>query len=262
MHICVLASGSKGNAIYIADEHTAILVDAGLSGVEIERRMQRRGLNPQHLQAIVVSHEHSDHLRGVGVLSRRYHLPVYISPLTLAAAPSIGKVYHTQTFNCGHPFNINSLTLHPFSVSHDAADPAGFTIRAGPFKVGLATDLGLVTAIVQHRLQGCQALILEANHDPHMLLTGPYPWELKQRVRGRQGHLSNPETRTLLDTIKHPRLQHVILAHLSEHNNTADKALAEIAPALDNPFSGQFQCRLTAARPDDSTPLFTLQQEF
>ncbi len=257
MHICVLASGSSGNAIYVSDGHTALLVDAGLSGVEIERRMHRRNLDPRTLNGIIVSHEHEDHLRGVGILSRRYALPVFITSGTHLAATRLGRLHRVCNFTCGTGFTINSLTIQPFSLSHDAADPAGFTIRSGAFKIGIATDLGIATAMVQHRLQGCQALVLEANHDPQMLLAGPYPWATKQRVKGRQGHLSNQEARELLTAVHNAQLQHVILAHLSAHNNTVDKALAEVGMALRDS-----RAQLLAAGHADSTAMITLKGDF
>jgi phosphoribosyl 1,2-cyclic phosphodiesterase len=237
--LCMLASGSKGNAIYVSDGCTAVLVDAGLSGIEIERRMQSRDISPESLHAIVVSHEHADHIRGVGVLSRRYNLPVYISAKTREAAlPQIKSAWKTVLFECGTPFKIKSLHIHPFSISHDAIDPAGFTITLNQKKIGIATDLGMATAMVRHHLQSCNLLILEANHDPDMLISGPYPWHLKQRVNGRTGHLSNQDSRILLEDIQHDRLQHVILAHLSETNNTPEKALAEVCRAI-NPLVTQ-----------------------
>jgi phosphoribosyl 1,2-cyclic phosphodiesterase len=237
--LCVLASGSKGNSIYVSDGSTAILVDAGLSGIEIERRLKSRDLSPESLHAIVVSHEHDDHIRGVGVLSRRYGLPVYMSSKTFeAASPQIKKLKQTVAFNCGTSFKINTLNIHPFSISHDAADPAGFTIALNQKKIGIATDLGIATAMVRHHLKACDLLILEANHDPDMLISGPYPWHLKQRVNGRTGHLSNRDSRILLEEIQHQQLQHVILAHLSETNNTPEKALAEVCRAV-NPLYTQ-----------------------
>lgn len=235
LQICILASGSKGNAIHVSDGETSILIDAGLSGKEIERRLRSRGLRPEDLTALVVSHEHGDHTRGIGVLSRRYNLPVYISPAThRAAAAHLRKLPAPVPFEPGRPFIINRLTIHPFATSHDAEDPAGFTVSTDGLKVGIATDLGIATAMVKTHLQGCALLILEANHDPEMLLSGPYPWPLKQRVRGRTGHLSNPASRDLLGDLLHERLSHVILAHLSEQNNTPEKALREVGPVLQN----------------------------
>ena len=200
--------------------------------------MYKRQLCLESLDAIVVSHEHEDHIRGVGVLSRRYGLPVYISAKTAAASPQLNNLKQTVSFNCGDSFNINTLNIHPFSISHDAADPAGFTIALNQKKIGIVTDLGIATAMVRHHLQSCDLLILEANHDPDMLISGPYPWHLKQRVNGRTGHLSNRDSRILLEEIQHHQLQHVILAHLSETNNTPEKALAEVCRAI-NPFYTQ-----------------------
>lgn len=230
----MLASGSKGNAIYISNGTTTLLVDAGLSGIEIERRLRAHNLDPRDIDALLVSHEHADHVRGVGILSRRFGLPVYLSGITgREASPTIGQIKDIRPFTCGRPFQINTLDVHPFSTAHDAEDPAGFTITCNGCKIGIATDLGIATAMVKQNLKACDLLILEANHDPDMLMNGPYPWPLKQRIKSRTGHLSNRASRELLAELKHDRLQHVILAHLSETNNTPAKALEEVGPALE-----------------------------
>ncbi len=231
--VCMLASGSRGNAIYLSDGDSRILIDAGLSGIEIERRMSSRGLDPKLLNGIVVSHEHSDHIQAVGVLARRFKLPVYISERTYkATCGQLGRITDIRSFSCGVPFLIGKLELHPFSISHDAMDPAGFTVTSNGTRIGIATDLGIATAMVKTHLKACAALILEANHDPVMLANGPYPWPLKQRIKGRSGHLSNDDTTQLLREIRHDRLAHVILAHLSEQNNTPEKALGAVGQAL------------------------------
>ncbi len=232
LSVCILASGSKGNATYISNGATSILIDAGLSGIEIQRRMDSRGLSSQDLDAIVVSHEHSDHVRGVGVLSRRFNLPVYVSRKTRKVAPELEKISNVIFFECGETFNIDDMIIHPFSISHDAEDPTGFTIKKNGAKIGIATDLGVATSVVKQHLKNCSLLILEANHDPIMLEKGPYPWSLKQRVKGRTGHLSNSESRDLLTEVNHNQLKHVYLAHLSEKNNTPEKALTEVGLAL------------------------------
>jgi phosphoribosyl 1,2-cyclic phosphodiesterase len=232
LSVCVLASGSKGNSIYISDGTCSILVDAGLSGKAIERRMGERGLDPDTLSAILVSHELSDHIQGVGVLSRRYRLPVYIAPGTLEAASRVGRLHEAHHFECGRDFSIGGIRIHPFSISHDAADPAGFTFQLNGTRIGIATDLGIATAMVREHLKACSILVLEANHDPDMLINGPYPWPLKQRIKGRTGHLSNQESKALLEEIQHEKLVHVVLAHLSETNNTPDAAFRAVAPAL------------------------------
>lgn len=234
LQICVLASGSSGNSIYISDGSTSLLVDAGLSGVEIERRLESRELDPNNLSALLVTHEHSDHSQGVGVLSRRFKLPVYISKKTKEAAPQIGQLYDQVHFQCGYSFNIGNLVIHPFSISHDAIDTSGFTIEQNGLKVGIATDLGIATSMVKEHLKECTALIIEANHDPDMLINGPYPWPLKQRIQSRVGHLSNKDSNDLINEIKHERLKHVILAHLSETNNTPYIAAKTVVKSLQN----------------------------
>ncbi len=230
--VCVLASGSKGNAFYISDGFTSILIDAGLSATEIKRRLKSRGLNPNDLDAILVTHEHSDHIQAVGVLSRQLKLPIYLSR-KIEKKVSIGRsVYEIRTFNSGSTFQINNLAVHPFAVSHDAADPVGFTIGQNGSRIGLATDLGIVTPHVKENLKHCHLLILEANHDPDMLENGPYPWHLKRRIQSRSGHLSNGQSKRLLMELQHKGLEHVILAHLSETNNAPKKVLDEISKAL------------------------------
>jgi phosphoribosyl 1,2-cyclic phosphodiesterase len=250
-----LASGSKGNAIWIEAGEARIMVDAGLSCREIERRMALAGLKPARLTAVLVSHEHRDHVAGVGVLARRYRLPIYMNRATLGACrDQLGKV-QVRHFTTGEGFELDGLAIRPFSVSHDAADPVGFTFIFEGMKLGLATDLGVATNLVKDHLRSCQALILESNHDPRMLLDGPYPWELKRRVQGRRGHLSNPDAAKALAEIKHAGLAQVVLAHLSETNNLPDKALAEVGPVLSRPAG---QTRLTTACQDRPTERYKL----
>lgn len=233
LRVCVLASGSRGNALWVATARAAVLLDAGLSGAEIERRLRSRGLAAADLSAIVVSHEHSDHTQGVGTLSRRYRLPVYASAGTWeAGGTALARSFEVRRFACGGAFEVGDLRIQPFALSHDAADTAGFTFRCGAASLGVATDLGTVTHLVRTHLQRCTALVLEANHDPQMLAQGPYPWFLKQRIAGRTGHLSNPEAGELLAEIRHPELRHVTLAHLSATNNTPEKALEAVAPVF------------------------------
>ncbi len=252
--VCMLASGSKGNAIFISDGSTSILVDAGLSGIEIERRMKSKGLCPEDLDAILVSHEHSDHIQGVGVLARRFRLPVYCNSKTIKASPQIGNIEDVQSFECGSTFTINNLSIHPFSVSHDAEDPSGFTISQKETKIGIATDLGIGTSMVKEHLKGCSLLIIEANHDQTMLENGPYPWPVKQRIKSRIGHLSNEDSKRLLNEVKHDRLLHVILAHLSEINNTPQEAIRVVGQAINN-----FNIRLAVATQDRCGDVFHLK---
>ena len=233
LELCMLASGSKGNAIYVSSGSTSILIDAGLSGIEIERRLNSKGLHPEGLDAILVTHEHTDHIQGVGVLSRRFNLPVYMSSKTEKAALSqLGNVRVVNYFECGLPFMIKDLGIHPFSISHDAEDPSGFTINQNGTKIGIATDLGIATSMVKEHLKGCSLLVLEANHDEDMLINGPYPWPIKQRIKSRAGHLSNEASKNLLKELQHDRLKYVMLAHLSQTNNTPEKALNEMGQAI------------------------------
>jgi len=224
MKVCLLASGSKGNALYIETGDTRLLVDAGLSARELQHRLAVIGVDPASVHAIVISHEHNDHIRGAGTLSRRFHIPVLTSHIAARQLRSlIGKTEQTD-FSAGDEFAFRDLLIEPFPISHDAADPVGFVVESREGRVGVATDLGIVTRLVQARLAGCRVLVLESNHDEAMLQNGPYPWHLKQRIKSRQGHLSNNDSAQLLDELLHEGLEGVLLAHLSETNN--DPALA------------------------------------
>ncbi len=233
--VCVLASGSRGNSIFISDNDTSLLIDAGLSGIEIQRRLESRGLSPESLKGILVSHEHSDHISGVGVIARRFNLPVYISRQTYYACSSkLGKLENIIHFEPGQSFFINSIEIHPFTLSHDATDTTGFTLKKNDKKVGIATDLGIATSLVKNHLQNCSLLIIESNHDPEMLTNGSYPWPLKQRIKSRSGHLSNTDTQHLLKELIHENLSHIILGHLSQENNTPQIAFNSINKILNN----------------------------
>ncbi len=288
LSICPLASGSKGNAIYIAGGKSAILLDAGLSGVELERRMAARGISPESIDGVVISHEHTDHIKGAGVLSRRYNIPLYINEKTFQAASArLGRVACSMHFQCGHPFRIGELIVNPFSTSHDARDPSGFTFEHLRCKLSVVTDLGIATNLVKNHLQDSSLVYVEANHDPEMLHCGSYPWYLKQRIRSRRGHLSNQEAGELLCEIKNSTLNgkhstsngknstlneksstlneksstlngknstsngknstlnHVILAHLSEENNTPEKAWQTVSHMLGDP-----RIKVQVAMPD------------
>jgi phosphoribosyl 1,2-cyclic phosphodiesterase len=216
----VLASGSKGNATLVCSERTRILVDAGLSAKELSRRLDQTPVKPNQLSGLLLSHEHQDHVRGCGTLSRRYGFPVFLSRGTLENLPTqVGTLPHRQVFQSGTSFVVGDLSIHPFAISHDAREPAGFVIEHEGCRLGICTDLGIATELVKTRLTGCHGLVLEANHDMQLLIDGPYPWELKQRIRSRHGHLSNEDSFNLLETLYHPRLSAVVFAHLSEVNN-------------------------------------------
>lgn len=251
--VCSLASGSKGNSLFVGYGNHAMLVDAGLSGVEIQRRLAARKIDPEQLTAIIITHEHSDHVRGAGILSRRFDIPVYISEKTFSACSGLGKIENLCFFECGTAFSIDSVQVTPFSISHDACDPVGITLECGDQKIGVATDLGIATNLVKQHLKGSNLLYLESNHDLEMLHKGPYPWHLKQRIKSRTGHLSNIDTRNLVAELKTERLKHVILAHLSEENNCPQKAAAEVSQSLN--ASG---IQLHVAGPDQPGELIRL----
>jgi phosphoribosyl 1,2-cyclic phosphodiesterase len=220
MRFCVLGSGSRGNCTYVEAGDTAILIDAGFSGREIERRLAVIGVDAASLTGLLLTHEHSDHLKGAGVLSRRYRLPVFANSATFqAAGRDLNKLFAWQEFETGTVFHFRDLAIHPFSISHDAADPVGFLVANQHFSLGYCTDTGTVSRLMAHRLAGCQALVLESNHDPEMLRTGPYPAALQQRVRSKTGHLANETAADFLHGLLHDRLEHVVLAHISETNN-------------------------------------------
>lgn len=226
MKLVPLASGSAGNAFVVQTDSGGLLVDAGISAKQLEMRMDQAGLDPEALSAIILSHGHSDHTKGVSVFSRRYKLPVWMNRGTWQVVQNtLGKVHALEFFETGRIFQIADIRLHPFSVPHDCADPVGFRITAGVCRAGIATDLGTPTGLVANLLAGVHVLVLESNHDPVMLRDGPYPWELKQRVRGRLGHLSNQESAGLLERVVSDELQTVILAHVSATNNKTELAL-------------------------------------
>lgn len=253
MRFSVLASGSGGNAVYLESGATRLLVDGGLSGRELVTRLLSIGADPAGLNGILVTHEHADHILGVGILARRFDLPVYIHSDTLgAAARHLGWLPHTVCFDGDDVLEVGDLRVRPFPIPHDAVNPLGFTFSRNGKKIGLATDMGYVQSLARERLKGSNALILESNHDLEMLKEGPYAWSLKQRVMGRTGHLSNDDSSVLLGELLHDRLQCVVLAHLSAVNN-----LPRIAESLAREVirrSGQ-NVRLTMARQGEAGAL-------
>lgn len=245
MKITPLASGSSGNSFLVQKNGSALLVDAGLSAKQIVERLQKAGFDPGLLKGIIVSHGHSDHVKGVGVLSRRFKLPVFMNKGTWEVLKGYaGELHRLEYFQTGRIFDFGGFRIHPFSVPHDCSDPVGFRITAGSASVGIATDLGAATGLVISVLTGVQALVLESNHDPQMLQKGPYPWELKQRVRSRLGHLSNPDSAKLLQRLVTDELQEVILAHISRTNNKTELALDCARESLEEFLnrSGRISC--------------------
>ena len=223
MKFSVLGSGSKGNCTLVESGSTRLLIDNGFSGKELISRLERIGVAAESLSALVVTHEHIDHINGVGVLARKLGLPVYANPPTYRAAEkNLGRIPLRREFNTGEAFTVDGLHIHPFAVSHDTADPVGFVVGDGKLCLGYCTDTGKITQLIRHRLQSCQALILEANHDVEMLRQGPYPLPLKQRVLSSRGHLANIDSLRFALELAASRLRFLTLAHLSEINNHPD----------------------------------------
>lgn len=231
--ICVLASSSSGNATLVETDEVKFLIDAGLPGTRIVKLLSQVGVEAESLEAIVVSHEHRDHISGVGVLSRRFRLPVYINAATYDRARTVfGPIPGYSLFESGRPFVLGDVEVEPFHLPHDAADPMGFVCRQGDVSVGLAMDLGKVTGLVLEKLRGCRAVVIESNHDEEMLLNGPYSWPLKQRIKSARGHLSNKNAARALLKLVPDGTRSIVLGHLSQENNDPDLALATVKNTL------------------------------
>ena len=225
MKFSVLASGSSGNACYVETESANILVDAGLSCREIERRLEKVGVEPQKLDALIITHEHADHVKGAGPVARRFNLPVYINGRTFERSrKTLGNLSRPVIFQTGQTLNINDLCVETFSKCHDAVDPLGLVLGFDGTRIGLSTDLGRATSLVEDRLKGCDVLIMEFNYDQKMLEQGPYPLDVKRRIKGPEGHLSNKQAGDLLSVVSNKNLKFVVLAHISKINNLPEKA--------------------------------------
>lgn len=228
MKICSLASGSKGNSLYLETGNTRLLIDAGLSLRETLLRMEERGLDPSSVDALLITHEHIDHLRSIGSFARKFKIPVIASHKVCCKAEKYLKKTQLIEFESGCSVQFRDVSIDPFPVTHDACDPVGFVVESLEGCYGTATDLGMVTRLVVEKLRGCRALNLESNHDLDMLMNGPYPWELKQRIKSRHGHLSNKESLELLHEVAHAGLEALVMAHLSEVNNHPDHVVRNV----------------------------------
>jgi len=258
MKFCVLASGSSGNCIYVESNGTRILIDCGLGKRELRRRLASAGIEGERLDAVLLTHEHTDHAGGVGLASRSFAAPLHATWKTFAPLEArLGPLSGLVEFAPGQPFEVGGLRVEPFSLPHDAAQPVGFIVDDGARRLGVATDLGQATHLAHERLSGCAALVLESNHDPQMLEEGPYPWPLKRRISGRLGHLSNAESASLLSSLLHPGLRHVVLAHLSRTNNLPHVALSTAAAALKS-AGANGEVSLNVGRQDQPGPLFSI----
>lgn len=254
MQFSVLGSGSKGNSVFIESGRTSVLIDAGFSGKQISSRLSLIGKDVEEVSAILLTHEHNDHVSGAGVLSRRCRIPVFANEGTFrGAAKKIGKLHRREEFATGDTVAYQDLQIRSFRISHDTLDPVGYVISDGMFSIGYCTDTGKVSHLMAARLRKCNVLILEFNHDPHMLKMGPYPLALQQRVRSSQGHLANEDAAEFLGQLQHDKLQYVVLAHLSETNN-----LPELAQKAAAKVNGSHAYRVMTAGQKCPTPIVSL----
>lgn len=224
MRLCSIASGSSGNCIYAGVNDTHVLIDAGISGRKIGLGLNAIGLQTEEIQGIVITHEHLDHVKGLGVLARKFEIPIYGTRGTIQAIKNISSLgrfpeglFHE--INADESFQIREIHIKPFSVSHDATEPVSYVMEHEGSSFGVVTDLGMYDDYIIEKLKGLDALLLEANHDVRMLQTGKYPYYLKQRILGTKGHLSNEVSGQLLCEILHDKLKYVLLGHLSKENN-------------------------------------------
>ncbi|MCC8097842.1 MAG: MBL fold metallo-hydrolase [Eubacterium sp.] len=235
MEFATIASGSSGNCTYIGTEHTKILVDAGISGKNIDAGLQAIGVDSHDIDAIFITHEHDDHIKGAGVFSRKYGTPIYATCGTwLGGEYKMKKLSPLVKNVVTHDENIiiNDLCIKPFNIPHDANEPVGYCVSTDKFKVTVATDLGHITKTLMDNLAGSNIMLLESNHDPDMLENGPYPEILKRRIRGDKGHLCNEYAGKLIACVMSGRLSHVRLGHLSIENNTEQLAYKTVEEIL------------------------------
>jgi phosphoribosyl 1,2-cyclic phosphodiesterase len=217
--ICSLASGSKGNCLYLETGETRVLIDVGLSLRETLLRMEEVGIDSSRIHAVLVTHEHIDHIRSAGSFARKFNVPVYASHLVHDKAEKYFKKTQVHEFESGSALTFRDVLIDPVPITHDSCDPVGFVIESREGRFASVTDLGIVTRLVTEKLRGCRFINLESNHDVEMLMNGPYPWELKQRIKSRHGHISNEESLELLHELAHEGLEALVMAHLSEVNN-------------------------------------------
>ena len=258
--VSVLASGSRGNSTVIESSQARILVDAGISCRETFKRLKLIGLDPRSLSAILITHEHSDHVSGLATLAKKLNVPVFMTGATHQAwarslrdeAGELPKLQKLEIFSAGRSFQIADVTVTPFTIPHDAADPVGFTFHAEGTKIAIATDLGYMPASVCDHLRKCDVLVIESNHDLEMLRVGPYPWSVKQRVMSRVGHLSNESLAQFFATDYDRGASYIVLAHLSEQNNHPEVARKAAEEAL-GPQRTLLENRILLANQDAPT---------
>ncbi len=233
MRFASLGSGSRGNALIVERGRTRLMLDCGFGPRETEARLQRLGLAPADLAGVLITHEHSDHIAGAFKFALRHSLPVWMTHGTYAAAPyGRGQMPTIEIIDSHQVFTVGELEVNPFPVPHDAREPTQFVFSDGCHRLGVLTDVGYSTPHIEHMLMGCDALVLECNHDLSLLQTGNYPPQLKLRIASRYGHLDNDAAANLLAALDVSRLKHIVAAHLSEQNNTTELARAALATVL------------------------------
>lgn len=233
LRVSILASGSSGNAILVSAGETHLLVDAGISARRVAEGARSAGVDPTMLEAVLVTHEHSDHVCGLGPVARRFGLPVYATRGTHdKSARRAGDIPQRVFIEAGREFLVGDISVHPFVTSHDCAEPVGFSIFDGHRRVAIATDLGVVSGAVRRHLSGADCVVLEFNHDERMLTEGPYPWSLKKRIMSNVGHLSNDAAAAEIAVLCDAPISDLVLAHLSDENNVPELALAAAEDAL------------------------------
>jgi phosphoribosyl 1,2-cyclic phosphodiesterase len=252
--VSVLASSSAGNSTLVRTERTCLLIDAGLSRKETFERLKATGCEPESLTAILITHEHSDHISGLQVIARKLRIPVYISRMTAPAIQWDENPPHLELFQAGSSFTIGDIDVTSFTIPHDAADPVGFSFRAEGIKISIATDLGYIPDSIRHHLRGSDLLLLESNHDVEMLKVGPYPWSVKQRVLSRNGHLSNDVACSFIRDDLDCSTSTLILGHISESNNHPEIVRLCASQALDG---RALFTKLVIAHPKQPTESFT-----
>lgn len=265
MRLCSIASGSSGNCIYVGDDTTHLLVDAGISKKRIEAGLTSLNIKGEEIDGILITHEHVDHIQGLGVFSRKYEVPIYGTKGTIEGirkCSTLGKMPDglLNEISIDEDFILGDITIHPFRISHDANEPSGYRMFNASKAVAVATDLGMYDDYIVSNLSNLNALVLEANHDIHMLEVGPYPYPLKKRVLSDRGHLSNELSGRLLCDILHDNLEYVVLGHLSKENNYEELAYETVKLEVtmgNNPYKGE-DIPIMVAKRDAISKIITL----
>lgn len=254
MKFALLGSGSSGNATLIVGGGATVLIDCGLTFKQLCLRAEAIGQSLDDLDAILITHEHGDHVNGLSVLKKRLNVPVYMSYGTREYLPKkVRDIEGIRPFDSGETIAIGGLSFHSYAVAHDAADPVGYVVQYGNQRLGVAGDMGHVSTLVKQRLRDCHALIVESNYCPDMLLRSPYPPSIRQRIDSRHGHLSNPDACSLINSVAHEGLRLVVLTHLSAENNDPEKVHTMATRAMNG-----HNAEIHVAWQDKPTQMFTL----